>query len=63
MRATVSARQRLRHFEEAVDIAPQDVPINVILFPMEGDPRASSAYWQLAQFTAGSIMAPARDWP
>lgn len=62
-RATASARRRLAHFQEAVDERPRDVPVNVILMPMEGDPRASSAYWQLAQLTAGSLMAPARDWP
>lgn len=62
-RATVSARQRLRHFEDAIDQLPNEVPVNIILFPMEGDPRASSAFWQLAQFTAGSIMSPSRDWP
>ncbi len=62
-RATVSARQRLQHFEEAVGQLPAGVPVNVILFPMEGDPRASSAFWQLAQLSAGSLMSPSRDWP
>jgi hypothetical protein len=61
--ATVSPRQRLRHFEDAVRDMPKDIPINVVLFPMEGDPRASSAYWQLANVTAGSVMSPSKDWP
>ncbi|MEO0971802.1 MAG: VWA domain-containing protein [Pseudomonadota bacterium] len=62
-RATVTARQRLKHFEDAIDQLPNEVPVNIILFPFEGDPRASSAFWQLAQYSAGSIMAPSRDWP
>jgi hypothetical protein len=62
-RTTVSARERLKHFEDAANIAPDGVPVNVVLFPMEGDPRASSAFWQLAQLSAGSVMAPSRDWP
>jgi hypothetical protein len=62
-RSTVSARQRLRHFEDATRVVPDGVPVNVILFPMEGDPRASSAFWQLAQLSAGSILSPSRDWP
>lgn len=59
----VSARDRLRLFERAVSSVPIGVPINVILFPMEGDPRSPSAYWQLAQATGGSFMSPAGDWP
>ncbi len=59
----VSARDRLRLFERAVSSIPVGVPINVILFPMEGDPRSPSAYWQLAQATGGSFMSPAKDWP
>jgi len=35
----------------------------VILAPMEGDPMAASALWQLAVSTRGSFLAPARDWP
>jgi len=30
---------------------------------MEGDPRATSAWWQLAQVTSGSLISPAKDWP
>ena len=42
---------------------PLQVPINVILFPMEGDPLASAAYWNLARTSGGAYMAPSRDWP
>ena len=63
LRKTVSADQRLKLFERAVKVLPTGVPVNTILFPMEGDPRSGSAYWQLAQNTSGSMISPAKDWP
>ncbi|MCP3959310.1 MAG: VWA domain-containing protein [bacterium] len=60
---TVSGKERMKHFERAMRELPDDVPINVILFPMEGDPLAASAFWKLAMYTEGSFMSPARDWP
>lgn len=62
-RATVDARQRQRFFEDAVGQVPVGVPINVILFPMEGDPQAPSQFWKLAMASGGSFMAPSEDWP
>lgn len=59
----VSGRERLQHFNRAVRALPSRIPINVILFPMEGDPMAASAYWKLALATRGSFMAPSKDWP
>ena len=59
---TVSGRDRLRLFSRAVRAAPT-APINVILFPMEGDPMAASSFWQLAQNSGGAFLSPARDWP
>jgi hypothetical protein len=60
---TVSPKQRLRLFERALGELPRGVPVNVILFPIEGDPLAASAYWKLALATGGSYMNPAGDWP
>jgi hypothetical protein len=60
---TVSARQRARLFERAVRGLPAGIPVNVILFPMEGDPVAASAFWKLAQATGGSFMSLSEDWP
>jgi len=60
---TVSGKQRARHFERALDQLVRGVPVNVILFPMEGDPLAASAYWKLAVATGGSFISPAEDWP
>ena len=61
--STVSGSDRLRLFRQARQKLPQQVPINIILFPMEGDPFASAAYWNLARVTGGAFMAPSRDWP
>jgi hypothetical protein len=61
--STISGRNRLELFEDAVDRIPANIPVNVILLPMEGDPMAASAFWQLAQITGGSFMSPSEDWP
>ncbi len=62
-RNTVSGRERLDHFRDAVNRMPAQVPVNVIMFPMEGDPLASAAYWNLARTSGGSFLSPSRDWP
>jgi hypothetical protein len=59
----VSARKRLEHFNDAVRRLPKGSAVNVILLPMEGDPQAAGAYWQLARATDGSYLAPSKDWP
>lgn len=60
---TISGRDRLKLFEDALKVLPEDIPVNTILAPMEGDPMAASAFWQLAQITQGSFMSPTEDWP
>ena len=60
---TVSAAQRLKHFDAAVRTLPDGIPVNTILLPMEGDAYAAAAYWKLAIDTRGSFLTPARDWP
>lgn len=60
---TISADQRLALFKLAVAMLPSGLPVNTILFPMEGDPRAAAAFWQLAQTSGGSFLTPAADWP
>jgi hypothetical protein len=59
----VSGQERQRLFGQAIRKLPGKVPVNIILAPMEGDPMAASALWQLAQFTRGSLLMPSRDWP
>ena len=60
---TVSGKQRLDLFNKAITLLPKGVPVNVILFPMEGDPAAAAAFWQLALSTQGAFLSPSRDWP
>ncbi|MGB5744469.1 MAG: vWA domain-containing protein [Sedimenticolaceae bacterium] len=60
---TVSADQRLQHFQTAVRTLPSGIPVNTVLLPMEGDAYAAAAFWKLAQETRGSFLTPARDWP
>ena len=59
----MSGKQRLKLYNRALEQLPRGAPVNVILFPMEGDPRAASAYWTLAVATRGSYLSPSRDWP
>lgn len=59
----VSGDKRLALFNEAVRSLSPQVPVNIILFHMEGDPAAASAYWRLAMATGGSFFSPSRDWP
>lgn len=61
--ATVSGRERLNLFRDAVNRMPPQVPVNVIMFPMEGDPMAAAAYWNFARTSGGSFLSPSRDWP
>ncbi|MBF8268816.1 MAG: hypothetical protein HW386_525 [Gammaproteobacteria bacterium] len=60
---TISGRDRVGLFEDALKRLPANIPINVILSPMEGDPMAASEFWKLAIVTNGSFMSPAEDWP
>jgi hypothetical protein len=59
----VSGKKRLSLFNEAIRRLPSQVPVNIILYPMEGDPFAASAFWKLAKDTRGSFFCPSRDWP
>ena len=59
----VSGAQRRKHFATAMAEFPPGVPINTILFPMEGDPEAAGLFWQTALNTKGAFIAPSRDWP
>ncbi len=61
--ATVSGRRRLELFGDAIDRLPKQIPVNVIMFPMEGDPMASAAYWNVARSTGGAFISPSWDWP
>lgn len=62
-RNTVSGEQRVKLFERATKKLPGNVPVNTILFPMEGDPLAAALFWKLAVNTKGSFFTPTGDWP
>ncbi len=57
----ISPQRRQRIFEESLDQLPPNIPVNVILFPMEGDPGAAPNYWILAQKTGGSFITLSND--
>lgn len=59
----VSADDRQALFTDAVRSLRRGIPINTLLLPMEGDPTAAGAFWQLAISTQGSFITPSRDWP
>ena len=59
----VTPRDRVELFEDAIEELPGGIPVNIILMPLEGDPSAAAAYWQLAMMTRGSFLSPSRDWP
>lgn len=62
-RGTVSGAQRLSHFNQALSQLPRGVSVHTLLLPMEGDPRAAGAYWNLARASGGTVLMPSRDWP
>ena len=62
-RANLAQALRLKLFSRAAQKISRNVPLNVILFPMEGDPLASAAFWNLARTSGGSFLSPSRDWP
>jgi hypothetical protein len=62
-KSMVSGKQRLKHFSRAIRNLPRGVPMNVILFAMEGDPYAPDSFWKLSRSTQGSFISPALDWP
>jgi hypothetical protein len=59
----VTGEQRRRNFVTALEKLPRGIPVNTILFPMEGDPEAAALFWQFAMNTRGAFIAPSRDWP
>lgn len=61
--STIRGRQRVQLFNDAAKLLPAGVPVNVIMFPMEGDWKASAAYWILAARSGGTYMSPSSDWP
>ncbi len=59
----VSGKKRIALFNNAIRSLPPGVPLNVILYPMEGDPLAAVLFWRLTAMTKGSFFCPSKDWP
>jgi hypothetical protein len=59
----VTGQQRLKYHYEAEAGIPSGIPVNILLYPMEGDYSAAIAYWLLAYRTGGSFMSISKDWP
>ncbi len=59
----VSDYQRAQFFKDAVRQLPPRIPVSTILMPFSGDPAAPAIYWQLANYTRGAMVSPAKDWP
>ncbi len=62
-KGVVSGRERVGLHDRAVRELPSGIPVNILLFPMEGDYDASMKYWLLAYATGGSYMSISEDWP
>lgn len=60
---SVSSAARMNLFRQAVTALPRGPVVHTVLFPMEGDPEAPGAFWQLALARGGSFLSPSRDWP
>ena len=59
----VTGEQRLEYFVDAIKEIPRGIPVNTLLFQIEGDPMAAPAFWKLAIQSKGSFVSPAKDWP
>ena len=44
-------------------ITRMSVELNVILLPLEGDPKAAPSFWALAKSTNGLVFVPEQRWP
>ena len=62
-RRTVSGRERTNMHFRAIRELPNGVPVNIFLYPLEGDYEAPILYWILAFRTGGSFISVSRDWP
>ncbi len=62
-RRTVTGRQRVNLHFRAIRELPGGVPVNIFLYPLEGDYEAPILYWVLAYRSGGSMISVSKDWP
>lgn len=60
---TVSGRDRYRMHFNALRELPSGIPVNIFLYPLEGDYEAPIVYWVLAYRSGGSFISVSKDWP
>ena len=59
----VDSRARERFFTRAVRDLPSNIPVNILFYPMDGDPAATGYFWLMASQSRGSFISVSRDWP
>ena len=59
----IGAGERLNLFTAATQVIPSGIPINIMLYPMEGDSQAAASFWALALSRSGSFISVSHDWP
>jgi len=59
----IRPNDRMKFFSQALSRLPGKIPVNVLLYPMDGDPDAAGYFWRLAIDSDGSFMTPSSDWP
>jgi hypothetical protein len=62
-KSQVLAGERLNYFTSARQLIPSGIPVNIMLYPMQGDSQAAVSFWTLALQTKGSFMTVSEDWP
>jgi len=62
-KSVVGGAERGNIFRRAVRELPSGIPVNIMLYPMEGDFDAPISFWSLALTTQGSFITVSRDWP
>lgn len=63
-RGYVSGECRQQIFAKSVSsLLTSAIELNVILLPLEGDPKAAPEYWALAKKKSGLLFVPEEHWP
>ena len=62
-KSVIGPGERLNLFTAATQLIPSGIPINIMLYPMEGDARASVSLWALALKSRGSFISVSHEWP
>ncbi|MCY3794779.1 MAG: hypothetical protein OXG51_10445 [Gammaproteobacteria bacterium] len=65
-KAVLSPTCRASVYLDAVELVERrlaNVPIDVILYPLDGDADAVRGYWLLTALSGGRLLTPAEGWP